>query len=57
MLSKTALKARKILSHAIDHIQPRAVGDTQKGIAPNAECLAISTMSQAMVLVVRTGQK
>jgi len=49
----TRENALNILNDAIEHLRPLAVGDTQKGIQPNAEALAISTMAKAMVAVVR----
>jgi hypothetical protein len=36
----------------MEHLRPLAEGDTTKGIAPNAEALAISTLSLALVMLV-----
>jgi hypothetical protein len=50
---RTCAKARRILDHAIEHLRPMAIADTQKEITPNAEALAISSLALAMVAVVK----
>jgi len=44
---------RRVLNHAIEYLRPMAQGDTQKGIVPNAEALAISSLALAMVTMTK----
>jgi hypothetical protein len=50
---RTCARMRRVLNHAIEYLRPMAQGDTQKGIVPNAEALAISSLAGAMVAMVK----
>ena len=50
MLSKYQYRrAITRLEHAINSLRPFAVGESIQNIAPNADALAISTLAQAQV--------